>query len=102
MIATKESAAPLRLDLEATDLSGQQRVRVTDIPGDQSVGRLVEQLVTEMDLNTIDPQGRPYTYGARSDREGRHVNAAERVADAFETGDKIRLEPEVIAGASFA
>jgi hypothetical protein len=40
------------------------------------------------------------SYQARLEREGRHLNAAERIGDALERGDKLTLQPNIDAGAT--
>jgi hypothetical protein len=42
--------------------------------------------------------GRPLTYHARLEREGRHLHASERVGDAVQNGDKVVLQPNIDAG----
>jgi hypothetical protein len=85
------------LTIEASDLTGQKTVRVRNIPADSTVGDLVRSLVPRMALvGQVD--GRPLTYGARLEREGRHLNVAERVSDALLNEDRIVLLPSVDAG----
>jgi hypothetical protein len=84
--------------LEVSDVSGQKTATVTDVPSDASVGELVEQLLAELQLTRNDSSGRPLTYQARLDREGRHLLASERVGDALHAGDHLVLQPNIDAG----
>ena len=84
--------------LEVSDVSGQKTATVTDVPSDASVGELVEQLLAELQLTRNDSSGRPLTYQARLDREGRHLLASERVGDALHAGDRLVLQPNIDAG----
>lgn len=89
---------PLGLSLEASDVSGQHRVRVADIRRDSTIGELVRGLVGRMGLPSKDPEGRDVAYHARLEREGRHVHASETVSYALREGDKITLQPDIQAG----
>lgn len=84
--------------LEVSDVSGQKRMRMDAYEPDATVGELVERLLTELQLTREDTGGRLLTYRARLEREGRHLNAAERVGDALQPGDRIVLQPNIDAG----
>jgi len=84
--------------LEVSDVSGQKGMTVSDVPTEASVGELVEQLLAEMQLTREDVSGRPLTYHARLEREGRHLHGSERVGDALQTGDRLVLQPNIDAG----
>jgi len=84
--------------LQVSDVSGQKRMTVDEYGAGATVGELVEQLLAEMDLMREDGEGRPLTYQARLEREGRHLHAAERVGDALQSGDRIVLQPNIDAG----
>jgi hypothetical protein len=92
-----ESGAGIDL-LEVSDVSGQKTATVTEVPSDASVGELVEQLLAELQLTRNDSSGRPLTYHARLDREGRHLLHSERVGDALQSGDRLVLQPNIDAG----
>jgi hypothetical protein len=83
---------------EVSDVSGQKVMQVGDVPVDATVTELIEGLLTRMRLPPNDSGGRPLTYQARLDREGRHLGGAERVADAVQPGDRLTLQPNVDAG----
>ena len=87
-----------KLDLEASDVTGQNMVRMRDFPRDSTVGDLVRQLVGRMELRDKDANGATYTYHARLEREGRHLHASEVVGDALQSGDRISLQPNIDAG----
>jgi hypothetical protein len=84
--------------LEVSDVTGQKSATVNDVPADASVGELVEQLLDELRLTRHDTSGRPLTYQARLDREGRHLHGSERVGEALQSGDRLVLQPNIDAG----
>ncbi|MBK8060495.1 MAG: hypothetical protein IPK33_22170 [Gemmatimonadetes bacterium] len=84
--------------LEVTDVSGQKTARVNDIPSDVSVGEVIDQLLADLALTRTDSSGRPLTYHARLEREGRHLHASERVGDSLVDGDRLVLQPNIDAG----
>jgi hypothetical protein len=83
---------------EVSDVTGQKVLAVADVADDATVGDLVRGLIPRMRLPPSDSAGRPLTYHARSDREGRHLLGSERVADAVQPGDRVVLQPNVDAG----
>ena len=93
MIATNRNG----LTIQATDMSGQKVYTARDIAPDATIGELIQGLLPRMGLvDRIDDQ--PIAYRARLDREGRHLNASERVSDALQTDDRIVLAPTIEAG----
>jgi hypothetical protein len=84
--------------LTVSDVSGQKVFRVPKAPPEATVGELVHSLLSQMNLPANDTNGQPLAYAARLEREGRHLNAAERVGDALEAGDKLMLQPNIDAG----
>jgi hypothetical protein len=91
-------AAAMSLGLRASDVSGQKTVRASAVPGDATVGELVQGLLAKMGLSRHDVEGRPLDYNARLEREGRHLNRSEIVGDALKEGDEIVLTPNIDAG----
>ena len=87
-----------RLDLEASDVTGQYASRLRGYPSDATVRDLVLELVDQMGLNRSDPSGVPYVYQARHERDGRHLHASEVVGEALKTGDRLTLHPNIDAG----
>jgi hypothetical protein len=86
------------ISLTVSDVSGQKVFRVPKAPPQATVGELVQGLLSQMNLPANDPNGQPLAYQARLEREGRHLNAAERVGDALESGDNLMLQPNIDAG----
>ena len=86
------------ISVTVSDVSGQKVFRVPKAPADATVGELVQGLLSQMNLPANDSNGQPLAYQARLEREGRHLNAAERVGDALETGDRLMLQPNIDAG----
>lgn len=84
--------------LEVSDVSGQKTATVSDVPADASIGEIVEQLLSELNLTRNDTSGRPLTYQARLDREGRHLQASERAGESLRSGDRLVLQPNIDAG----
>ena len=85
------------LTLQASDVSGQKTAEA-DVPSDATVGELVQGLLQEMDLPANDASGRPLTYHARLDREGRHLHSSERVGESLHPEDRLVLQPNIDAG----
>jgi hypothetical protein len=86
------------ISLTVTDVSGQKVFRVPKAPADATVGELVQGLLSQMNLPARDPDGLPLSYQARLERDGRQLNASERVGDALEAGDQLMLQPNINAG----
>jgi hypothetical protein len=93
-----EQAAAATLGLHVSDVSGQRTVRASSVPRGATVGELVHGLLAKMRLPRNDVSGRPLTYRARLEREGRHLNGSERVGEALRDDDRIVLQPNIDAG----
>ena len=89
---------PAGLEIEASDVSMQKTVRVRDLQPDHTVGELVQALIASMKLPQTDASGRPLTFHARLEREGRSLHASESVGTALQTGDRLVLQPNIDAG----
>jgi hypothetical protein len=91
-----------KLDILASDVTGQTVVNVGIDPGDRemSVGELLDALVPRMKLPRLGNGGRPLTYHARLEREGRHLHATEVVGEALQPKDRIMIQPTIEAGGS--
>jgi hypothetical protein len=87
------------IGLNVSDVSGQKLVRASGVPIGTTITELVQGLLTKMGLARHDVEGRPLTYNARLDREGRHLNGGEIVGDSLENDDLIVLTPNIDAGA---
>lgn len=94
-----EQAAAMGIGLNITDVSGQKLFRASGVPISTTISELVQGLLAKMGLAHHDIQGRPLTYNARLDREGRHLQRSEVVGDSLENDDMIVLTPNIDAGA---
>jgi hypothetical protein len=92
------ATAVMDAGFEVSDVSGQKVLSVSNVPIDATVSELIRGLVGRMRLPANDAGGRPLTYHARLDREGRHLQGTERVATAVLPGDRVVLQPNVDAG----
>ncbi len=92
------ATALMEAEFEVSDVSGQKLLNVSGVPVDATVGELVQGLIGRMRLPANDAGGRPLTYHARLDREGRHLQGTERVAETVRSGDRVVLQPNVDAG----
>ena len=88
----------MSITLQARDVSGQKTARVPSVETDATVGELVQGLLSQMHLPNHDSEGRPLTYQARLEREGRALHASEAVGDALQNEDQIVLQPSIQAG----
>jgi hypothetical protein len=90
--------ATMKMEIKAADVTGQNVVNVNNLDREITVGELIEGLVPRMKLPRLGNGGRPLTYHARLEREGRHLHATEVVGDALQTEDRITLQPTIEAG----
>ena len=90
--------AVLEIPLEISDVSGQKVFSVSNAPATNTVGELVHEMIGKMNLPRNDASGAPLNYQARSEREGRHLNASEVIGDALKSGDRLTLQPNIDAG----
>jgi hypothetical protein len=86
------------ISLTVKDVSGQRVFDVSGAPSDATVGELVADMLSKMNLPQNDSGGQPLSYQARLEREGRHLHASERIGDVLETGDRLTLQPNIDAG----
>lgn len=86
------------LTIQVSDVSGQKVVRVSDLQPDATIGEVIAGLLPQMTLPRNDTSGRPLTYHARLEREGRHLHASEVAGQALEQEDRIVLQPNIDAG----
>jgi hypothetical protein len=89
-----------KLDILASDVTGKTVVNVGIDAGDRemSVGELLDGLVPRMKLPRLGNGGRPLTYHARLEREGRHLHATEVVGEALQSKDRLMIQPTIEAG----
>lgn len=89
---------PLKIGLRARDVTGQKAVKIDGVRRETSVLELVEDLVPRMNLSPNDTNGRPLTYHARLEREGRHLHASEIIGEVLQEDDELVLQPNIDAG----
>lgn len=92
------TAAAMTLDLNVSDVSGQRSVRASAVPASGTVRELVQGLLARMRLPRNDASGRPLTYRARLEREGRHLHGHEQIGEALRDQDALVLQPNIDAG----
>jgi len=83
---------------EVSDVTGQKVLAVSNVADDVTVSELIREMLAKMRLPVNDAAGRPLSYHARLDREGRHLQGTERVRESLQPGDRIVLQPNVDAG----
>ena len=88
-----------RIEIQASDVSGQKLANVKNVPTDSTVGELVQEPLAQMELPS-NAAGQPVTYHARLDREGRHLHATETVGESLQPNDRIVLQPDIDAGSA--
>ncbi len=91
-------AAVATLELTASDLSGQKRVRARNVPADASIAEVMENLLNKLGLARNDVEGRPLSFHPRLERQGRHLNDSEIAGEALQTGDHLVIAPNIDAG----
>ncbi len=84
--------------ITVTDVTGQKTFVASKIPSQATIDEVVKYLLATMQQPAQDPEGRPLTYGVRSEREGRYLGGNERVGDSLQADDTLRLMPTVDAG----
>ena len=89
---------PTTVTLEASDVSGQKVARVRGVSTDSTVGELVNGLLGEMSLPRTSSEGRPLTYHALLEREGRHMHNSEVLGEVVRDHDRVVLQPSIEAG----
>ena len=84
--------------ITVTDVTGQKTFKVEKMPSEATIDEVVQRLLTPMQQPAQDPEGRPLTYGVRSEREGRYLGGNETIGDTVQPEDTLRLMPTVDAG----
>jgi len=87
------------IPITAKDVTGQRRVDY-NVPKSSTVDELLDHLGTRMNLLREDAEGRPITWFARHEREGRSLHRSEVAGDVFHDRDEVRIQPEISAGAA--
>jgi hypothetical protein len=93
-----QAVAAMTMALNISDVTGQKTVKATSVPKRATVSELVQGLLAKMRLPRNDVSGRPLTYRARLEREGRHLHGHEQVGEALHDEDQIVLQPNIDAG----
>jgi len=93
-----DQVAMMGIGLHVSDVSGQRAHDLRGVPVDVTVGELMQSLLSRMKLPQNDAEGRPLTYHARLEREGRHLHTSEVVGHALQDEDRIVLQPNIDAG----
>jgi len=87
------------LQIRVLDVSGS-RARTVEAPDDVAVNRIIALLVEKMELPLNSPDGQIMSYKLHHRRTGKQLLDAQTFADAgVATGDELRLQPEITAGA---
>jgi hypothetical protein len=87
------------LQVRVLDVSGS-RAREVEAPDDVTVNRIIVLLVEKMDLPLNSPDGQIMSYKLHHRRTGKQLLDGETFAAAgVLTGDELRLQPEITAGA---
>lgn len=87
-----------KMNLRATDVSGQRPFAVKNVRSDSTIGELVRGLVKKMGLAANDSGGRAYSYHALLPREGRHLHSSQLVGEVLREDDKLLISPDIQAG----
>lgn len=88
----------LEIPLVVSDATGQKVISAENYPGTDTIGQLIQKMIPKLNLQKNDPSGAPVVYHARSEAQGRSLNASERVLDAVKPHDRLTLRPNVDAG----
>jgi hypothetical protein len=91
-------AATMTMGLHVSDVTGQKTYKASEVPAQSTVGEFLSGLLGRMGLGRNDPSGRPITYRARLDREGRNLAGSEVIGDALLPDDHLVLHPNIDAG----
>jgi hypothetical protein len=92
------SSIALAETYEVSDVTGQKVLAVSNVAEDVTIGEFIQEMLGKMRLPSNDASGRPVSYRARLDREGRHLQGTERVHESLKPGDRVVLQPNVDAG----
>ena len=87
------------ITIEVWDATGNKRQSV-ELPSDAPVNRVIAVLVDRMNLPRHSPDGQLMSYKFHHKATGRQLLDTQTLADADVTsGDVLRLQPEITAGA---
>jgi hypothetical protein len=89
------------LQIEVWDATGNKRQTV-EVPAEAEVARVIAVLVERMNLPRHSPDGQLMSYKFHHRGTGRQLLEEETLSQAgVRSGDVLRLQPEITAGAGF-
>jgi len=91
-------AQPQTISFLASDVSGQKKAIIDDVPLDATIGELIQSVIPKMDLPRNDIEGRTLTYHPLNETAGRHLQALEKIGDSIQYQDNVVFLPNVDAG----
>jgi len=86
------------IDLNVSDVTRQKARRVENVSKRATAAEIVNELISELNLQTQDPAGRGLSYRMLHRREARHLRPNERIGDSLREDDWVVLQPHVAAG----
>lgn len=87
------------ISIEVWDATGNKKQTV-EVPSDATANRLIAVLVEKMNLPRHSPDGQLMSYKFHHKATGRQLQDAESLNQAgVASGDILRLQPEITAGA---
>jgi len=87
-------------DLNITVVLPSGGARAAEVPDDVTIGDLLSEFTSLLQLPTVGPDGRPMTYRLDSKALGRELNEDETLASAVvPDGDRLMLTADITAGA---
>jgi WXG100 protein secretion system (Wss), protein YukD len=88
------------LTIEVWDATGNKK-QLVELPADAPVNRVIAVLVEKMNLPRYSPDGQLMSYKFHHKASGRQLLDDQTLASAdIHTGDVLRLQPEITAGAA--
>lgn len=86
------------ITIEVWDATGNKK-QVVEVPADATVNRLIAVLVEKMNLPRHSPDGQLMSYKFHHKASGRQLQDTESLqAAGVNSGDILRLQPEITAG----
>jgi hypothetical protein len=86
------------ITIEVWDATGNKR-QLVEVPSDAEINRLIAVLIDRMNLPRHSPDGQMMSYKLHHKKSGRQLLETDTLESArVETGDILRLQPEITAG----
>lgn len=86
------------ITVQVWDATGNKRQDV-ELPDDAPVNRILMVLLEKMQLPQMAPDGQPLSYKFHHKRSGKQLLDEQCLVDVgVQTGDVLRLQPEITAG----